>query len=294
MKVPVFTGSCTAIVTPFGRSGIDFGRFGELIDFQINGGTAAIVVCGTTGEASTLSENERMEAVDFCVSRVAGRMAVIAGTGTNDTAETVRLSRAAERLGADAVLAVTPYYNKTTQEGLIRHYGAVADAVNVPLILYSVPSRTGMDVDTGTYATLSEHPNINGVKEASGSIQKVAAISAACGDELNIWTGCDELTVPAILFGARGVISVASNIIPDVMARMAHLALGGDFKSAAALQLKYRRFIESLFCEVNPIPIKAAMALSGIDAGEPRPPLVPMSDTGMSRLVGAMRENGLL
>ena len=294
MKVPVFTGSSAAVITPFRDGRIDYDRFGEQIDFQINGGTAAITVCGTTGEASTLSDKERLEAIDFCTSRVNGRIKVIAGTGSNDTKRSCELSRKAEKLGADAVLCVTPYYNKTTQAGLFRHYGDIADSINVPLILYDVPGRTGMTITKETYRALSKHPNINGVKEASGSLRAVSDIIAVCGDELYVWSGSDEVAVPAMSVGAKGVISVLANILPRETAEMAAYALTGNFAEAAHIQLKYLDLIEKLFLEVNPIPIKAAMKLLGTDSGQLRLPLCPMSPENLAQLCFALYGAGLL
>jgi 4-hydroxy-tetrahydrodipicolinate synthase len=288
MKIPVFTGSSTAIVTPFRDGKVDYKKFAELIDFQIAGGTAAITVCGTTGESSTQSLEEHTATIDFCVKHVNGRIRVIAGTGSNDTHDALFLSQEAEKSGADAVLLVTPYYNKTTQRGLIKHFTFIADRVSVPLILYNVPGRTGMTFAAETYKELSKHPNINGVKEASGSVTLIASTLALCGDDLNVWSGNDEDVVPMMSIGAKGVISVLSNIAPAVTAEMTRLCLGGDFKRAAGIQLKYLDLIGKLFIEVNPMPIKAAMNLMGMDVGEPRLPLCELAPENLEKLRRAL------
>jgi len=294
MKVPVFTGSSVAIITPFCDGKIDFFKLGELIDFQIDGGTAAITICGTTGEASTLSLQEKLEAIDFCVRYTGARAKVIAGTGSNDTAEALYLSQAAESLGADAVLLVTPYYNKTTQSGLVNHYTYIADRIAVPLILYNVPGRTGMTISAHSYQELSKHPNINGVKEASGDIASIALLLAQCGPELNVWSGSDELVVPMMSLGAKGVISAAANIIPSTMSAMTSAALSGDFGKASSIQLRYMELIKSLFIEVNPIAVKAAMNLAGMQVGEPRMPLCKISSSALVKLHESMCSAGLL
>jgi 4-hydroxy-tetrahydrodipicolinate synthase len=254
MKTPIFTGSAVAIVTPFRDGRVDYEKFGELIDFQIKGGTSAIVVCGTTGESATQSMSEHAETVDFCIRHVAGRVKVIAGSGSNDTMAALELSQEAEKSKADALLMVTPYYNKATQRGLIQHYTYVADRVNIPIILYNVPGRTGLSFTADTYKALSGHPIINGIKEASGNFDLLSRTIAACGDDMNIWSGNDNEIVPMMSLGAKGVISVAANIVPEVMAEMTGACLSGDFARGAALQLKYLDLINKLFIEVNPIP----------------------------------------
>jgi 4-hydroxy-tetrahydrodipicolinate synthase len=294
MKTPVFTGSATAIVTPFRDGKVDYKKFAELIDFQIAGGTAAITVCGTTGESSTQSLEEHIATVDYCVKHVNGRINVIAGTGSNDTQDALFLSQEAEKSGVDAILLVTPYYNKTTQRGLIKHFSFIADRVNVPLILYNVPGRTGMSFTAETYKELSKHPNINGVKEASGSISLISATLALCGGDLNVWSGNDEDVVPMMSIGAKGVISVLSNIVPAVTAEMTQLCLDGDFKSASEIQLKYLDLIGKLFIEVNPMPIKAAMNLMGLDVGEPRLPLCDLAPENLEKLKKALADVGLI
>jgi 4-hydroxy-tetrahydrodipicolinate synthase len=294
MKPPVFEGSSTAIVTPFRDGKVDYKKLGELIDFQIAGGTAAITICGTTGESSTQSLEEHTATVDFCVKYVNSRVKVIANAGSNDTQAALFLSQEAEKSGADALLLVTPYYNKTTQRGLIKHYNFIADRVNIPIIFYNVPSRTGMSFTAGTYKELSKHPNINGVKEASGDFKLIAATLASCGDEFNVWSGNDEDVVPMMSIGAKGVISVLSNIVPKAVADMTQFCLDGDFRSAAELQLKYLDLIGKLFIEVNPIPIKAAMNLMGMEVGEPRMPLCDMGPENKEKLRKSLAAAGLL
>ena len=289
MKTPVFQGSCVAIVTPFRNGKVDLKKLAELIDFQIANGTTAIVICGTTGESSTQSLEEHMETVDFCVKHVAGRVKVIAGSGSNDTMAAVMLSQEAEKSGADALLLVTPYYNKTTQRGLIKHFSYIADRVNIPIIMYDVPSRTGLAFTAATYQELSKHPNINGVKEASGNFPLIAQTVAQCGDDFNIWSGNDNETVAMMALGASGVISTAANIIPGVVAEIASAALAGDFKKATAIQSKYLALMDALFIEVNPIPVKAAMNLMGMDVGEPRLPLCEMEPANLEKLKRALQ-----
>ncbi|MCL2402530.1 MAG: 4-hydroxy-tetrahydrodipicolinate synthase, partial [Oscillospiraceae bacterium] len=277
MKTPVFTGSSVAIVTPFRNGKVDYKKLGELIDFQIAGGTAAITICGTTGEASTQSLEEHCATVEYCVKHVNGRVKVIAGAGSNDTMAALFLSQEAEKSGADALLMATPYYNKTTQRGLVKHYTFIADRVSTPIILYNVPARTGMSFETDTYKALSKHPNINGVKEASGNFSLIASTLAACGDDLYVWSGNDEDVVSMMSIGAKGVISVLANVAPNVVTNMTQACLDGDFKTAAGLQLKYLDLISKLFIEVNPIPVKAALNLMGMDVGETRLPLVDLA-----------------
>jgi 4-hydroxy-tetrahydrodipicolinate synthase len=294
MKTPVFTGSSVAIVTPFKNGGVDFDKLSELIEFQIAGGTAAITICGTTGESSTMSLEEHMETVDFCIKKVNKRIKVIAGAGSNDTMAAVMLSREAERSGADAVLSVTPYYNKATQRGLVKHYTYIADRINIPMILYNVPSRTGLSIAFETYRELSKHPNINGAKEASTNFSLIGSTIAACGDDFYIWSGNDDETVPMMSIGAKGVISVVANIIPAFMAELTNACLRGDFSHAGKLHLKYLDFMGKLFIEVNPIPVKTAMNLLGMDVGEPRLPLCDMETANIDKLKASMRTIGLL
>ncbi|MDR0862098.1 MAG: 4-hydroxy-tetrahydrodipicolinate synthase [Oscillospiraceae bacterium] len=284
MKEPIFTGSSVAIVTPFNESGVDFAKFAELIDAQIEGGTAAITVCGTTGESSTQSLDEHIQTVDFCVKHVAGRVKVVAGSGSNDTEAAVLLSTEAEKSGADGLLLVTPYYNKATQRGLIKHYNYIADRVNTPIILYNVPSRTGVAFTAATYKELSKHPNVNGIKEASGNFPLIAQTRALCGDDMNIWSGNDNETVAMMALGAKGVISVAANVVPRVMADITAACLKGDFATGLALQSKYLDLMDALFLEVNPIPVKAALNLLGRNVGEPRLPLCDMEPANLEKL----------
>ena len=288
-REPVFTGACTAIVTPFDQSGaINYDRFGSLIDEQIARGVDAICVCGTTGECATLSIREHIAAVEYCVKRVNHRVKVIAGAGSNDTSAAVYLSQHAQDSGADALLLVTPYYNKASQTGLIQHYTYIADRVELPIILYNVPSRTGVSFTAETYQVLSQHPNINGVKEASGNFSLLSHTRALCGDDFHIWSGNDDQVVPMMSLGAKGVISVAANIVPEVMVQMSHLCLEGRFREAAALQIEYTDLIDALFLEVNPIPIKTALNLAGYEVGSLRLPLCAMSDGHLETLRRAM------
>lgn len=295
MSEPVFTGACSAIITPFDRSGaVNYDLFGLLIDQQIEQGLDAICVCGTTGECSTLSIREHIAVVEYCVRRVNGRVKVIAGAGSNDTSAAIYLSRHAQDSGADALLHVTPYYNKASQTGLIKHYEAIADRVELPIILYNVPSRTGVSFTAETYRTLSRHPNINGVKEASGNFSLLSHTLSLCGDDLHVWSGNDDQVVPMMSLGAKGVISVVANLAPGIMVQMTRLCLEGRFKEASALQLRYMDLIDALFLEVNPIPIKAAMHLAGYDVGSLRLPLCDMGDSHREVLRRSMCRAGLL
>lgn len=293
LKTPVFTGSCTAIVTPFNESGIDYDRLRKNIDHQYENGTAAIVAAGTTGENAVLTEDEYAEFIRVCVQATAGRMKVIAGVGGNNTQKALHHAETARYLGADGILMVTPYYNKTSQAGLISHFTYVADRIDLPMILYNVPSRTGMSIAADTYRELSSHPNINGVKEASGDFTLIGKIAAQCGDELNIWSGNDDNTVPMMALGAKGVISVASNIVPAVVSKLCALCLGGDYPAATELYRKYARLFSALFIETNPIPVKTAMKILGTDSGLLRLPLVEMDEENFIRLRGAMRDAGM-
>lgn len=278
MKEPIFTGVATAIITPFKGGMIDYNALGRQLDFQLTGGVDAIVVCGTTGEASTMSYHERMRTIEYCVDHIAGRVPVIAGSGSNSTENAVALSRDASRSGADGLLVVTPYYNKATQPGLIRHYQVIADAVDIPLILYSVPSRTGVAIAPETYAALSHHPNILGTKEASGNFTTIQRTRSICPADFYIWSGNDDETVPICALGGKGVISVASNLIPEKMRELTHLCQNGDYEAAGRLQIRLKTFFDMLFCEVNPIPVKTAMAELGWDYGELRLPLCKPSE----------------
>ena len=295
MRTPVFTGSCVAIATPFDANGtINYNAFGRLIEAQIAGGVDAICVCGTTGESATMTIREHIAAVDYCVEKVNHRVKVIAGAGSNDTSAAVYLSLHAQDSGADALLHVTPYYNKCTQAGLVKHYEYIADRVELPIILYNVPSRTGVSFTAESYKILSENPKINGVKEASGNFSLLSHTRALCGDDFHIWSGNDDQVVPMMSLGAKGVVSVAANLVPEVMVQMSHLCLEGRFREAAALQIKYTDLIDALFLEVNPIPIKTALNLAGYEVGSLRLPLCAMSDGHLETLRRAMESAQLL
>ena len=295
MRTPVFTGSCPALATPFDQNGnINYDAFGKLIDAQIAAGVDAVCVCGTTGESATMSIREHIAAVEFCVKRVDHRVKVIAGTGSNDTSAAVYLSQHAQDSGADACLLVTPYYNKASQTGLIKHYEYIAERIELPMILYNVPSRTGVSFTAESYKVLAQNPKINGVKEASGNFSLLAPTRFLCPDDFYIWSGNDDQVVPMMSLGAKGVISVASNIIPEVMVKMSHLCLEGQFEDASKLQIAYMDLIDALFIEVNPIPIKAAMNLMGMEAGSLRLPLCDISHKNLETLRQAMGRMGLL
>ena len=295
MKTPVFCGSSVAIVTPFTPDGkVNYEKFHELVDMQIAGGTAAIVVCGTTGESATLNDEEHLALVKDCIDYVGGRIKVIAGTGSNDTMHALYLSQACDQFGADGLLVVTPYYNKTSQRGLVKHYEYLADRVNTPIIVYSVPSRTGMSASVDTLKALSTHPMINGVKDANSNIGGVAATLAACGDDLNVWSGNDDETVAMMALGAKGVISVWANVDPRGVAALTAACLRGDFASAAAMQLKAYALIKSLFIETNPMPVKAAMNMMGLEVGPVRPPLCELLPENEDKLRARLLGYGLI
>lgn len=295
MREPIFTGACPAIVTPFDQSGaINYDRFAQLIDEQIAAGVDAICAVGTTGECSTLTLREHIAAVNFCVKYVNHRVKVIAGAGSNDTSAAVYLSQHAEDSGADALLHVTPYYNKCSQEGLIRHYEYIADRTELPIILYNVPSRTGVSFTAETYKVLARNPKINGVKEASGNLNLITHTRYLCGDDFYIWSGNDDQVVPMMSLGAKGVISVVANIDPKLMVDITHRCLEGRFEEAARLQLEHMDLIDALFCEVNPIPVKAALNLMGKDVGGLRLPLCDISPANLEVLRAAMERTGLL
>ena len=276
MKKPVFTGTCTALVTPFLGSSVNHEVLFSLLDRQIAANVDAVVLCGTTGEASTMSDEEQIEVIRRGSSYVAGRMTVIAGTGSNCTAHAVELSKAAEEAGADAVLVVTPYYNKATPKGLILHYTAIADAVGIPVIAYNVPSRTGVDIPLSVYEALSRHPNINGVKDASGNLGRISHAIGQLGEDFHVWSGNDDQNVPILALGGKGVISVLSNVCPAKVVQLVNACLKGNVQIGGALQNKLMPLIEALFCEVNPIPVKAAMERLGFQVGLPRLPLCPL------------------
>ena len=293
LKTPLFKGSCTAIVTPFTENGIDYDRLAKNIDFQYENGTTAVVVCGTTGENPTHSEDEHNELVRFTVQASRGRMKVIAGVGSNNTRTALKYAQNARYAGADGILMVTPYYNKSTQKGLIEHFSYVADRVEIPMILYNVPSRTGISISAETYKVLSRHPNINGIKEASGDFSLIAKVRSQCGDDLFLWSGNDDNTVPMMALGALGVISVASNIVPAVTAKLCALCLEGYFTAATELYGKYAKLFSALFIETNPIPVKAAMKLMDMDSGLLRLPLVEIGEENLAKLKAVMRDCGL-
>lgn len=293
MKPCVFTGSAAAIVTPFRNGAVDLPAFDRLVEWQLRRGTDAIVVCGTTGEAATLSLDERTVLIEHCVRIADGRVPVIAGSGTNSTASSVALSRAAQSAGADALLTVTPYYNKASQSGLVRHFSAIADAVDIPVILYNVPSRTGVSCTVQTYQKLAPHPNIVGVKEASDDFDLIQDTLALCPADFTLWSGNDGSTAAIMALGGRGVISVAANIVPREMHELTQLCLSGSFPEAARLQLRLHALIRALFCEVNPIPVKAAMEHLGLCGGELRLPLCAISEQNRTRLTCAMEDFGV-
>ena len=295
MREPDFTGACPALVTPFDANGsINYDSFAALLDRQIASGVDAVCVCGTTGESSTMSIREHIAAVEFCVKHVNHRVKVIAGAGSNDTSAAVYLCQHAQDSGADALLLVTPYYNKASQLGLIKHYEYIADRVDLPIILYNVPSRTGVSFTAETYQALSKHPKINGVKEASGNFSLLAHTRYLCGDDFYIWSGNDDQVVPMMALGAKGVISVAANLVPELMVNMSHLCLKGDFAEASKLQIAHMTFIDALFLEVNPIPIKAAMNLAGYQVGGLRLPLCDMTEKNLAVLKQTMKDLGLI
>ena len=293
MKHTVFTGAATAIITPFTETGIDWDAFGRLIDFQLAEGINGIVVAGTTGEGSTLTDREHEDAVAFCVKRVAGKVPVIAGTGSNNTEHAIERTKTACRAGADAVLLVTPYYNKTTQRGLIANFSAIADASDVPCILYNVPSRTGLNMLPETLQVLAKHEKIAAVKEACGNLSQVAKERLLCGDDLDVYSGCDDQIVPTMSLGGKGIISVVANILPKDTAEICARFFRGDVQGAAELQLKLLKLMNQLMIETNPIPAKAACAALGYGRNLLRLPLVPMEDGNRQTLLLLMKEAGL-
>ncbi|MGN0639142.1 MAG: 4-hydroxy-tetrahydrodipicolinate synthase [Huintestinicola sp.] len=295
MKNTIFTGAGVAIVTPMNADGsVNYAALGELIEMQIAGGTDAIIICGTTGESSTLTDDEHRECIRYTIEKVNKRVPVIAGTGSNDTAYAIELSKDAEEMGADALLVVTPYYNKTSQRGLVAHYTAIADAVNIPIILYNVPSRTGVNISLDTYKILAEHKNIAAAKEASGNISAIAKLIAECGDKLDVYSGNDDQIVPIMALGGKGVISVLSNVAPKQTHDIAQLCLENNCAEAAKLAARYLRLANSLFVDVNPIPVKEALNMMGIAAGPCRLPLYEMEDAKKETLAAALRDAGLI
>ncbi len=291
---PIFRGVATALITPLNADGVDYDALGRLIDWQIDEGINALVIAGTTGEGSTLTDEEHREVLRYSVERAAGRVPIIAGTGSNDTAYAISLTKYACEIGADAMLCVTPYYNKATQNGLIAMYTAIADASTKPIILYNVPSRTGVSIEPATYKALSSHPRIAAIKEANGAIAKIVETAALVGDDLAIYSGNDDQVVPIMSVGGLGVISVLSNIMPRKTVEMCDRWFNGDVKGAAALQLELLPLINALFSEVNPIPVKAAMAAMGWCENVVRLPLTTMEDAHWQKLAALMREQGLI
>lgn len=295
MKNTVFTGSGVAIITPMNSDGsVNYETLGQIIEFQIENETDAIISCGTTGESATLDHEEHCKVISYTLEKVNGRVPVIAGTGSNDTRYAIELTKAAKDLGADAVLSVTPYYNKTSQNGLIKHFTSIADSVDIPIILYNVPSRTGCNIQLSTYKELSKHPNIVATKEASENVGVAAKIIAECGDDLDIYSGCDDLTVPLMSIGVKGVISVFANVMPKQMHEITTLMLDGKTKEAAELHLHYLKLMNALFCDVNPIPVKAAMNMIGFDCGECRLPLCSMTAEKEQELKTVLAGYGLV
>lgn len=291
---PIFRGAATALVTPLDENGVNYEAFGKIIDWQIEQGIDALVIAGTTGEGSTLSDEEHRAVLHYAVQKINGRVPVIAGTGSNDTSYAIDLTRYACGIGCDAMLVVTPYYNKATQKGLIKMYTAIADASSKPLILYNVPSRTGCSIEPSTYAALADHPHIAAIKEANSDISKIVKTAALVKGKLDIYSGNDDQVIPIMSVGGLGVISVLSNIMPAKTAEMCRLFLEGDVKGAAELQLRLLPLINALFSEVNPIPAKAAMAAMGWCSDYVRMPLTPMEDETRGKLLALMREQGLI
>lgn len=294
MKDIIFKGAGVAIITPFTEDGINFAELGRIIDHQIEHHTDAIVITGTTGEAATMTDAEHKAAIKFAVEHVRKRVPVIAGTGSNETRYALELSQYAESVGADGLLIVTPYYNKCTQNGLVAHYETIADAVNIPIILYNVPSRTGVSIKVDTYARLSKHPRIVGVKEANGDLTSILRLRKACGEALAVYSGNDDQIVPILSLGGLGVISVLSNVAPQQTHDICQLYFDGRVEESARLQIEYCDLIDALFCEVNPIPVKTAMNILGWNAGELRMPLSPMEAPNVERLRAALKAHDLI
>ena len=295
MKPVLFTGAGVAIITPFNEDqSVNYDRFAQLVEDQVKNGTDAIVVCGTTGEAKTLSTEEHINVIKLCVEVANHRVPVIAGAGSNDTHYAVKLSNEAEKCGVDALLSVTPYYNKTSQRGLIAHYNYIADRVSAPIILYNVPSRTGVNIKPETYAELAKHPRIIATKEANGNISEIAQTAALCGDELTIYSGNDDQATAIMSLGGKGVISVLSNVVPGVAHDIVQKYLDGDYIGSRELQLKYLDLCNALFMDVNPIPVKEAMNLMGMDVGECRLPLVGLTDEAREKLKTTLKKHGLV
>ncbi len=295
MKKRIFTGAGIAILTPMHPDGsINWEEFGRLIDWQVENSTDAIIVCGTTGESSTMTDEEHLNAIAFAKERVAGRVPVVAGAGSNDTAYAVNLAKESKQAGVGGLLVVTPYYNKTSQRGLIAHYNQIADATDLPVILYHIPSRTGVTIAPQTFKELSRHPNIVAVKEASGNISRIAETKYLCGDDLDLYSGNDDQILPILSLGGIGVISVLSHVAPKLTHDICQLYFDGNVAESTRLQLEYMDLIHALFIDVNPIPVKEAMNLMGFAAGPCRMPLYPMSDGDRAVLIAAMKNHGLL
>ena len=292
-RKPIFTGAASALITPMNENGVDYESFGSLIDWQIEEGIDALVIAGTSGEGSTLTDEEHREVLRFSVERIAGRVPVIAGTGSNDTDYAIDLTKYACEIGCDAMLVVTPYYNKATQKGLIKMFYAIADASTKPIILYNVPSRTGVNIEPATYAELAKHPMIQAIKEASGNIDKIVETMALCGDKLDLYSGNDDQIVPLMSVGGKGVISVLSNVLPKETSLMCKKFFDGDIKGSAQMQFDFFPLIKALFCEVNPIPAKAAMAAMGYCEDYVRLPLTVMEDEHKAVLLNEMRKLGI-
>ena len=293
MKKPVFKGVATALITPFNEKGVDFDALERIIEQQIEGGINALVICGTTGEKATLNDEEHVQILRHAVKAASGRVPIIAGTGSNDTAHAVWMTKEAGDVGCDAALVCTPYYNKTTQKGLVTMFTTIADASDVPIILYNVPSRTGVGIEPETYIPLAEHPKIAGIKEANGDISKIAKTMAYVGDKIALYSGNDDQVVPIMSLGGLGVISVLSNVMPAKTVEMCDKWFAGDTKGAAELQLKLLPLANALFSEVNPIPVKAAMAALGLCENRVRLPLVPMEKAHEEIMLKRMRDLGL-
>ena len=292
-KKPIFRGAASAIITPMNAQGVDYPAFEKLLRWQVESGIDALVICGTTGESSTLTDAEHRQVLKFALEVVDGKVPMIAGTGSNDVAYAIDLTKYACQIGYDAMLVVTPYYNKTTQKGLVSMFTAIADASTKPIILYNVPSRTGVNIEPATCATLAKHPMIQAIKEASGNISKIVEIATLCGDDLDIYSGNDDQIVPIMACGGLGVISVLSNVLPAETSAMCHKVLNGDVAGAMELQKKYLKLTNALFSEVNPIPAKAAMAAMGFCENYLRLPLVPMEEAHEAVLLDCMRNAGI-
>lgn len=294
MKCEIFKGSAAALVTPMDRRGaVDYPMLKRLLTFQMDHGTDAILVNGTTGESATLSDKEKLEVLAFTLDYVGGRVPVLAGTGSNNTAHAAELSKEAEKLGADALLVVTPYYNKASQDGLVSHYWSIADQVSLPILLYNVPTRTGVDIAPETYRKLKEHPNIWGVKEAGGNLSRIAKTAALCGEDFHIYSGNDDQTLAIMALGGKGVISVLANVMPGEMSRMCRAFFAGDLEESRRLQLELLELMQAMFWDVNPIPVKAALSIMGMGEENYRLPMTPMDAEKKDRLRALMRKYGI-